>query len=758
MLGLREPRVMVFGTKPKLIKYTSAYAIEEGYTVCAKDKTPKIVLLQCGTQDCPFMERGRKTRYGWEIERSVDDHNHRVIRPGPPPVLQSSQVSDIEAWTDLSLSSRSTIAKFQQKYPRSMATMNEVQGVIDLFRAKQTGIYSPIKQLLLAMVVGKWKFDKKQGEDENSLDFFLFTNPKMIETAKKYNRVFFIGTVPDTNRHDMMLVHMSCLTPFNKTNPVAFCFMKNDERESFKWALESFKSFLDMSFENSVIYTDPASTLLKVTEECFPDSSHLWDVSLVYKDVELRILRIFCNGRHKDIMCSWSALLKSKNERSFQSSISVITPEVKRYRASFMKYLQNTWLNEKKKYVDGWTRKILHFDNMKKERLESIQRDLATFIGRSTGDIFRVFRRLEKYIELEEMKTSCKLLEDRAKLFRPRDNDCHREFYQNLYKRVSLEGLLMIHKQVCKSHRSPLEPCQHWFMPTTGLPCVHVIVPYLEKKKPFPLHLIHPFWIIDPEYSNPEWKPEHLRSLEHVKTKPPSVPWLPLPVPEAFSELEQKELRLILFESLSSEDEASSPRPKRQKTASKEVPITQQLAQPTSSPRATQASNSTSTSGTPHSSNLNIHAKTTVNNSRPQLTGTTAPQRMANFPQVPTAILNPQWTPGTGQVPLNYPANSGASTLGPCQKACCQGRVQTITQVHTFPSYPGMVPQGAQPNYQVPGQPYFGMPYQTSYIQQTVPGPSSNQAYTTRYGSHVKCTECSSILHHSSTCPVPKKR
>lgn len=65
-------------------------------------------------------------------------------------------------------------------------------------------------------------------------------------------RVLVLDCMYKTNRYRMPLLHIIGISPSNSTFSIAFCFMQNEQEESYIWALKSFYSFLDPLPSNTV--------------------------------------------------------------------------------------------------------------------------------------------------------------------------------------------------------------------------------------------------------------------------------------------------------------------------------------------------------------------------------------------------------------------------------------------------------------------------------------------------------------------------
>jgi hypothetical protein len=70
----------------------------------------------------------------------------------------------------------------------------------------------------------------------------------------------------------MRLLHIIGVSPSNTTFSIAFCFMQNEQEESYKWALKIFFSWLESPiFQPPVLCTDRDLALLSALSEDYPE-------------------------------------------------------------------------------------------------------------------------------------------------------------------------------------------------------------------------------------------------------------------------------------------------------------------------------------------------------------------------------------------------------------------------------------------------------------------------------------------------------
>jgi histone-lysine N-methyltransferase SETD2 len=86
----------------------------------------------------------------------------------------------------------------------------------------------------------------------------------------------------------MPLLHIIGLSPSNASFSIAFCFMQNEQEESYKWTLQTFFSWLDPLPFAPVLCTDRDLALLGVIKAVYPRSPHLLYVWYINKNVLIK--------------------------------------------------------------------------------------------------------------------------------------------------------------------------------------------------------------------------------------------------------------------------------------------------------------------------------------------------------------------------------------------------------------------------------------------------------------------------------------
>jgi hypothetical protein len=92
---------------------------------------------------------------------------------------------------------------------------------------------TPLEFLRESLQNNDWRYTFKQ-DTKGHILFFMFAHPQSIQYTNQYNKVFLLDCTYKTNRYKMPLLHIIGLSPSNSSFSIAFCFMHNEQEESYK--------------------------------------------------------------------------------------------------------------------------------------------------------------------------------------------------------------------------------------------------------------------------------------------------------------------------------------------------------------------------------------------------------------------------------------------------------------------------------------------------------------------------------------------
>ena len=552
---MEPPTEKIFDSRDLLVASVRQHAVSQGYAITTiRSIIEKNIYLGCdrggtyhdrvnapeGTKrrttttrriGCPFKLYGKKIIGDkWELQIQNPNHNHTADNNmiGHPTArrLTEEQLQKILDLSETASKPRDILALLRRQYPNTLVSPKDVYNAREALRRQKLGNSTPLEFLLKTLQENHWKHAIKQ-DSEGRVLFFMFAHPESIKYANLYNRVFVIDCTYKTNRYRMPLLHIVGVSPSNSTFSIAFCFMQNEQEASYIWALKSFFSFLDPLPFNPVLCTDRDLALLGAIDAVCPTYPHLLCIWHINKNVISNTKQHFTtNNEYQEFLQSWNELIYSTTEKAYNTRLSEFA---KRYQASpSLRYVKETWLIHKEKFIVAWTQQYLHLGNSATSRVEGSHAFLKKHIGASTGDMLIVFERISQALQAQHTTLEYDFARDQIeRLVVP----LH-QFYTNIVTRASRYSIRLISEQVTKARRAteiaPLPPCTNTFTRTMGLPCAHRISNLLESNKAIPLTDIHPFWRIGLS----ELESEYLPLLE------PLIP-LPKPKKRKWDQLEQ---------------------------------------------------------------------------------------------------------------------------------------------------------------------------------------------------------------------------
>jgi hypothetical protein len=175
--------------------------------------------------------------------------------------LTEDQNNTIKHLSEIGSKPRQIISLLRAEQPTTLIKACDLYNIRDELRRNKLGNYTPLEFLRETLQNNNWRYAFKQ-DTEGRILFFMFAHPESIRYANQYNRVFLLDCTYKTNRYKMPLLHIIGLSPSNSSFSIAFCFMQNEQEESYKWTLQTFFSWLDPLPFPPVLCTDRDLALL----------------------------------------------------------------------------------------------------------------------------------------------------------------------------------------------------------------------------------------------------------------------------------------------------------------------------------------------------------------------------------------------------------------------------------------------------------------------------------------------------------------
>lgn len=278
-----------------------------------------------------------------------------------------------------------------RKDPRILIKPRDIYNIRIESRRKKLGNSTPLEFLRETLQNDNWRYAFKQ-DTEGHILFFMFAHPESIRYANQYNRVFLLDCTYKTNRYKMPLLHIIGLSPSNSSYSIAFCFMQNEQEESYKWTLQTFFSWLDPLPFSPVICTDRDLALVGAIKSIYPKSLHLLCVWHINKNVLAKTKQYFSlNEEFEAFIKSWKELINSSTIDEYEDQLAKFETQFGQVAPGALRYVKGTWLTYKGMFVRAWIGQYLHLGNWATSRVEGSHAFLKKYIGASMGDMLFVF-------------------------------------------------------------------------------------------------------------------------------------------------------------------------------------------------------------------------------------------------------------------------------------------------------------------------------------------------------------------------------
>jgi hypothetical protein len=524
---MEPPMEQVFDTREQLLASIQQHALSYGYAITTVRSTRDTnITLGCDRGgvyhdriDAPDGAKRRRTstkRIGcqfrlyakkldtgqWEIQVRNPTHNHK---PDDNMIghslarrrqLTEDQNYTIKHLSDIGSKPRQIISLLRADQPTTLIKPCDLYNIRDELRRKKLGNNTPLEFLRETLQNNYWRYAFKQ-DTEGYILFFMFAHPESIRYANQYNRVFLLDCTYKTNRYKMPLLHIIGLSPLNSSFSIAFCFMQNEQEESYKWTLQTFFLWLNPLPFPPVLCTDRDLALVGAIKSICLRSPHLLCIWHINKNVLAKSKQYFSSNEEFEAFIKlWRKLINSTTIFEYQDQLAKFEAKFSHIAPAALRYIKETWLTYKEMFIRAWIGKYLHLGNWATSRVEGSHAVVKQYIGASTGDILFVFERINNALQDQHYTLSSDLAEDRIKTL----NFCAHFLYSNITKRTSRYSIRLISEQASIAKRAtpeaPLSKCTNIFTRTMGLPCAHRIASLLSTYQPIPLSDIHQFWRI----------------------------------------------------------------------------------------------------------------------------------------------------------------------------------------------------------------------------------------------------------------------
>ncbi|KAJ3672279.1 hypothetical protein LUZ60_007000 [Juncus effusus] len=505
-----------FYTRDELLNTVRAYYTNRGFALTTScSRANKYVILCCSKSGfyrntrniptenrkrktksrltgCPFKIRGKMQKDGfWRVEIANSLHNHDpdLSEQNLSRKLTQEEILRIEEMTKLGLPPREILYNLKEKNPDLKLVSRSIYNAKMKIQKDNLAGRTMVQALFEEMKKSGFSCNFLRDQSGNLTHLFV-AHPLSVVLSKSFSNIFVMN-LHRNNGYKFPLLNILGLSSFNSCFYSCFAFLEKEEVENYVWALKIFANILSLKTQPCVILSDKESGLMEAIEVVFPETTNLFCLSRVEKDVKENCKGCFEKKEDWDAFFSnWKIVMSSKSEGAFMqtwSDFELVYSEKK----EVINYLKSEWLPYKEKFIDAWTEKYYHFGTKESLKFEEAHEKLKKYLQANTRDMKEVKNKLCSAIENEFKQNKTQLESEKIRVLH---SCCNIPLFREIICKISEFSLVELHKQYEKVKAGTFDPiCSGRFTATMGLPCAHIML-HLDLIN---LNLVHQQWRID---------------------------------------------------------------------------------------------------------------------------------------------------------------------------------------------------------------------------------------------------------------------
>lgn len=273
----------------------------------------------------------------------------------------------------------------------------------------------------------------------NRLRFFFFAFFILIISL-------MISSFHHIGRTKMALFHVMGVSSTHQSLSLCFCFMQQEHKDHYVWALEEMKKCFDLSSsEPRTAVTDRELALTGALEIVFPQCQALLCIWHIDKNVLANIKKDFNAEEWDAFHTLWQKLVNSLTPESFEENLAHLQTKI--HRRAF-DYISSTWLVHKEKFILAWTKDVKHFGHTVTSRVEAGHANIKKWLSNANGDLATAYEKIVISCTVQHRQVSQKVEYDKSHtLTRLRPGfwgDVNRKISQFALSEVSLANSVML--------------------------------------------------------------------------------------------------------------------------------------------------------------------------------------------------------------------------------------------------------------------------------------------------------------------------
>nr|CCA20967.1 Pc21g00130 putative [Albugo laibachii Nc14] len=411
--NMLPPPEVEYSTREQFEDAVQTFARGQGYAVTIKSSIAgKRVYLKCdrgalnvnklGEErqrqtssrriGCPFLLSGNfsKRRGNWKLNFLECSHNRDLsLHPSGHSThrnLTSTQADTVKKMT-LAGTNAGALVNLSTLYNGRVNVRKEI-----------LHMRTPIQALFDDLQAFEFLHFHRCDENETITSFF-FANKECVRLARQYHRVALMNCKYKRNKYRLPLRHIVGTTSSNSHFSVGFCFLKEEKKKDYTWALSKLATIWTPEMRPAVIVTDRELAVMTSIAKAISSSSHLLCIWHINKNILAKCKRQFETSEE------WTAflqpcciLVEANTEVEYEKLWKELSDSFKT-KPKVLEYLANDWLIYKERFVNAWTSKYLYFGNKATSSVEGAHAYVEKFLQVSTGDLLSVLNKLTLALE-----------------------------------------------------------------------------------------------------------------------------------------------------------------------------------------------------------------------------------------------------------------------------------------------------------------------------------------------------------------------
>lgn len=431
----------------------------------------------------------------WEYSELCTDHNHphEVNRLALPQFRQLDQ--DYKDRVAVAARLRRPVKEVLKEFLEEGVNtcFDDVSNLMAKARKRELGGKTKVEALLNYLddyQLGQDKdtryFVRKEFDKWHRLRTLFFAHPESFEVIRANPDVIMLDCTYKSNKFKMPFLHIVGMTSMGTTYDVAYCFMPDEKKPSYIFAVQALRELLleKCGISPKIVLTDDCRELKDALAAIFPNLCQRLCIWHLNKHVQTEAVlawdrRDGVTEEEKDAIDEkrlgyiyrWDTLKNLETEEQFDKEWESIKEDYAAYPA-LLQYMEVNMLPKKEQWAECFCRFYPTFGQQATSRLEGSHCTLKTNLSIQTGHIFDVVKDIHLMIKAWKNKYWKELATDRSRIVTIYRNTPE---FLHLHYEVTSRCLQQLLKQLKLAKEPAFDGtgCTGGFTAQFGLPCKH---------------------------------------------------------------------------------------------------------------------------------------------------------------------------------------------------------------------------------------------------------------------------------------------